>query len=240
MLVCLDLGYRLGRKHIQQHPSAHEGVGAMEAAIFALVGLLLGFSFAGAMSRLETRRQLIVQEANAIGTAHLRLDELPPVAQPELRRLFRDYLDTRIRAYEDADNPDAFRRELVHSGELQQQIWSRAVEGSRADLTHNAARLLLPALNEMFDITTARTIALETRLPSLIFDLLITVAVLSALLAGYAMSKRRTRSLLHMIIYAAAVSITVYTIVDLDSPRSGLIRVNAADKALLDLRNSIP
>ncbi len=69
MTICLDLGYRLGRRDGQLESTAHEGVGAMEAAIFALLGLLLGFAFAGAVSRLDGRRQLVVDEANAIGTA---------------------------------------------------------------------------------------------------------------------------------------------------------------------------
>jgi hypothetical protein len=239
MAVCLEAGYRLGRRGTEQQPSAHEGIGAIEAAIFALLGLLLGFSFSGGMSRLEARRQMIVQEANAIGTAYLRIDELPSGNQPEMRQLFRDYTDARLRAYAGLPDMERFRRGLVHCAELQKVIWARAVEGSRADPTHNAARLFLPALNEMIDITTARTIGIETHLPPLIFYLLIVVATLSALLAGYSMAKRRSRSLLHMLIYAAAISVTVYAVVDLDYPRSGLIRVDAADKALVDLRNSI-
>lgn len=77
MLVCLELGYRIGSRDAADG-SAHDGLGAMEAAIFGLFGLLLGFAFAGAMSRLDDRRHLIVREANAIGTAYLRLDVLPP------------------------------------------------------------------------------------------------------------------------------------------------------------------
>jgi hypothetical protein len=57
--------------------------------------LLLGFAFAGATSRLDTRRELIIREANAIGTAYLRLDLVPAADQPSLRALFRDYLDAR-------------------------------------------------------------------------------------------------------------------------------------------------
>ena len=73
----------------------HEGIGVIEASIFALLGLLLGFSFAGGTSRLDERRELIVKEANAVSTAYLRLDLLPAAEQPEMRHLFRVYLDTR-------------------------------------------------------------------------------------------------------------------------------------------------
>ena len=78
MLACLEIGYRIGRQGAAEHPElAHKGIGAVEAAVFALLGLLLAFSFSGATSRLDARRQLIVQEANAIGTSYLRLDLLP-------------------------------------------------------------------------------------------------------------------------------------------------------------------
>ena len=110
---------------------------------------------------------------------------------------------------------------------------------SRADPTQSATRLLLPAVNEMIDVTTSRTVALYTHLPLLIFALLISVALLSGLLAGYGMSKRRSRSWLHMLVYALAVAITIYAVVDLDDPRSGLIRLTAADDALSQLRDSI-
>ena len=240
MVACLEVGYRLGRSSRKSDPeSAHEGVGAIEAAIFALLGLLLGFSFAGGTSRLDARRELIVREANAIGTAYLRVDELPPADQPEMRRLFRDYLDARLGVYEKHPDESGVERELAQGAQLQQEIWTKAVAGSRSDPTQNSARLLLPAINDMIDITTTRTIALQTHLPPLIFGLLICVALLSALLAGYAMSKRRNRSWLHVLLYAAVVSLTVYAVLDLDNPRFGWIQLQAADQALVQLRDSI-
>src|SRR5262245_9943511 len=89
MLVVFESGYRIGQRQAARKPTAHEGTGPIEAAIFALLGLLFGFAFAGATSRLEARRQLIVQEANDIGTAYLRIDLLPPDAQPAMRHAFR-------------------------------------------------------------------------------------------------------------------------------------------------------
>ncbi len=188
IVLCLEIGYRIGRRSSEKHPdSAHEGIGVIEAAIFALLGLLLGFFFAGGTARLEIKRQLVVQEANAIGTAYLRLDELPLNEQPEMRRLFKEYLDTRLRVYEKLPDLKLADQELAHGGGIQQEIWSRAVSAGRSDPTQNTARLLLPALNEMIDVTTARTIAMHAQLPLLIFILLTAVALVSGLLAGYAM-----------------------------------------------------
>ncbi len=184
MLLCLEAGYRIGRYASEKTESAHEGTGTIEAAVFALLGLLLGFTFANGISHLDQRRELIVREANAIGTAYLRLDLLPVSQQPEMRRLFREYLDTRLRVYEK-----------------------------------------LPALH--------------THLPALIFGLSISVALLSGLLAGYDMARRKDRSWFHVVLYAVVIALTVYTVLDLDNPRVGLIRLNAADNALIQLRDSI-
>jgi len=240
MMVCLELGYRVGhRSSTRAAETAHEGVGAIEAAVFALLGLLLGFSFAGGMSRLESKRLLIIEEANAVGTAYLRLDLLPTNERTAMRRLFRDYLDARLRVYSRLPDRHAAELEMTEAGHIQQEIWTRAVTISSADASHNTARLLLPAINAMIDITTARKVAMYTHLPSLIFGLLISVALLSGLLAGYAMAKRRSRSWLHLVLYAAVVSITVYAVLDLEYPRYGLIRLDAADNNLRQLRDSI-
>jgi hypothetical protein len=155
---------------------AHEGTGTIEAAVFALLGLLLAFTFGGAMSRLEARRVLIVREANAIGTAYLRLDILPSAEQPGMRQLFRQYLEARMSAYENLLQRDIANREFARAAAIQQQIWSRAVTAGQNDSTHNIVRILLPALNEMMDLTTAQAIALDTHLPALIFLLLTCVA----------------------------------------------------------------
>ena len=239
MLAALEIGYRVGWRNIEEHPRAHEGIGAIEAGIFALLGLLLGFSFSGATARLDARRQLIIGEANAIGTAYLRLDELPASDQPEMRHLFRQYVDARLDAYAHVPDMKAFYQRVAQAGELQRQIWVRAVAACRNDPTQNSTRLLLPALNEMIDITTSRTIAINSHLPGLVFSLLVWVALSSGLVAGYAMAKRRKRSWLHMILYATCIAITVYTVTDLDYPRSGLIRLKSADKTLEQLRDSI-
>jgi hypothetical protein len=239
MLACLEVGYRVGWRRTEEHPTAHEGIGAIEAAIFALLGLLLGFSFSGATARLDSRRQLIIGEANAISTAYLRLDELPAADQPEMRHLFREYVDARLDAYAHIPDMKAFYQGVAQAGQLQQQIWARAVAASRNDPTQNSARLVLPALNEMIDITTSRTIAINSHLPGLVFALLVWVALSSGVVAGYAMAKRRRRSWLHMVLYAACVAITVYTVTDLDYPRSGLIRLSSADRAMKQLRDSI-
>lgn len=237
MVVCLEAGYRLGRRRLAL--GTYRSLSDIETAIFALLGLLLGFAFAGATSRFEARRDLIVKEANAIGTAYLRLDLVPATDQPDLRRLFRTYLQTRLRVHEQRGDPEAAAPLIEEVAALQQKIWTGAVQATaRDDGSQSAKLLVLPALNEMIDVTTSRMVAASTRLPELIVFLLMSVAMLSALLAGFAVAETG-RNWLHILLYAGAVTITIYTVLDLDNPRAGLIRLDAADKVLTDLLQSI-
>src|SRR5512144_265038 len=105
MLLCMELGRRIGLANQKQDPdAAQKGLGAVEGAVFAILGLLIAFTFSGAASRFEDRRHLIGQEANAIGTAYLRISTLPESTQDELRGLFSRYVDTRIAVYQHMDN----------------------------------------------------------------------------------------------------------------------------------------
>jgi len=240
VLASLEVGYRVGRNRSRKSPeSGFEGLGAMEAAIFSLVGLLLAFSFSGAASRFEARRQLIVKEANAIATAYQRLGLLPTGDQSELRHLFPEYLDARLQGFQRILDRPVADEEFARAARIEQQIWSRALAASRSDATQNSSRLLLPALNQMSDVANERTIALETYMPELIFGLLVGVVLTSGLLAGYAMARRPRRSGLHMVLFSAVIALTISVIFDFNYPRYGLIRIDAADNILLQLRDSM-
>jgi hypothetical protein len=99
--------------------------------------------------------------------------------------------------------------------------------------------LLLPALNSMIDITTTRTMALQTHPPLEVFGMLGFLAVACSLLAGYGMAGNRRRSMLHVVGFAAILTLTVFVILDYEFPRVGLIRLDAADRLLVDVRQSM-
>jgi hypothetical protein len=240
MMLLLEVGRRIGRRRIANDPQgASAGVGAVEGAVFGLLGLLLAFSFSGATSRFDTRRQLIVEEANAIGTAYLRLDLLPASAQPALREAFRRYVHSRLEVYRKLPDIAAAKEELVRATELQRDIWSQVVAACRAEAYPPAPMLLLPALNEMIDITTTRTMAAQTHPPTVIFAMLFALVLASSLLAGHAMAGGKARNWLHMLGFAAALAVAVYVILDVEFPRLGLIRVSAFDQVLVELRESM-
>jgi hypothetical protein len=241
MLLFLEIGRRITiRRRKQDAGVSGEGVGAVDGAVFALLGLLIAFTFSGASSRFDARRQLIVEETNDIGTAYLRLDLLPADLQPALRESFRRYLDTRIEVYQKLPDMAAAKESLAKANELQSQIWRQAVAATRAQGAPPAAPiLLLPALNAMIDITTTRTMATQMHPPTVVFVMLFGLALAASLLAGFGMTGNKVRCWLHMLGFALAMAVAVYVILDIEYPRLGLIRVDAFDQALIDLRASM-
>jgi hypothetical protein len=120
MLVCLEIGRRYGLKRTgTESASAATGRRIVEGAFFGLLSLLLAFSFSGAVAQYDSRRALIVQEANQIGAAYLRVDLLPPEAQPRMRELFRDYVDSRLVTYDPPQDIEAAKNALAHSVDLE-------------------------------------------------------------------------------------------------------------------------
>ena len=238
MLLMLEVGRRAGIRRIAKGTEADlTSGGALNASVFALLGLLLAFTFSGAATRFETRRQLIVEETNAIGTAYLRLDLLPASVQPALREKFHDYVDSRLAAYTKPDI-DAARQELARATSIQQEIWTHSLMVSRIpEASPDAGRLLLPALNSLIDISTKQTMATEMHPPLIIFAMLVVMVLVSALLAGYGLAQGKRRNWIQILCFAAVLSITFYVILDLEFPRLGWIRLN--DRALVELRQSM-
>jgi len=241
MLLCLELGRRLGIRRLAKDPEgAMAGLGAIEGAVFGLYGLLIAFTFSGAPSRLDTRRQLIAEEANDIGTAYLRLDLLPADSQPALRGLFRRYLDSRLEVYRKLPDIEAAKAELARSAGIQKEIWDQTVAATRLQGSHpDAGKLLLPALNAMIDITTTRTMAARIHPPKIIFALLFVLALVCSSLAGFGMAGSKQRSWLHFLAFAAVTVVSVYVILDIEYPRAGFIRLDAYDQVLADLRDTM-
>jgi hypothetical protein len=241
MLGVWEVGRRLGLARIARDPQGlPTGVGAAEGAVFGLLGLLIAFTFSGAAARFEARRDLITHEANAIGTAWLRLDMLPADAQPPLRELFRRYAENRAHVYGDVRDMERTMTMLADGAALQQQIWTRAVAAVRdPSAPASAPMLVLPALNEMIDITTTRVMATRNHPPAVVFGMLGLLTLCGALLAGYTSAANKSRSRLHPLSYAVIMAFGVYLILELEFPRRGLVQVEGADRVLVELRDSM-
>lgn len=240
MLATLELGRRLGRRRYEQDPeTARAGLGAVEGSLFGLFGLLVAFTFSGAAARFDARRALVTEEANAVGTAFARLDVLPEGPRSELRALARRYLDERLAAYAALPDLDAAYEHADRATELQKELWSRAVIACAAEQGKPAAMLLLPALNSMFDVAATRLASTRQHPPVVVFMLLFALGLGCSLLAGYDVASAGARNWLHVVGFAAIVAGSVYVILDMEYPRLGAIRVDAADQSLIELRQSM-
>jgi ABC-type glycerol-3-phosphate transport system permease component len=241
MLIMLEVGRRFG---VARRPKESDGersnLGAIEGAVFALFGLLVAFTFSGAASRFNEKRALIAEEANCIETAYLRANLLPVKSQPEVQALFRDYLASRIETYNRLPDIRAAELEMARSKQIQDDIWTKAIAASQLPNAHpDAGKLLLPALNNMIDITTTRKMALYSHPPVIIYILLFVLGLMCSLLAGYRMAVGKHRSWLHIISFAIITSVVVYVIIDVEYPRAGLIRIQTFDRVLNDVAERI-
>jgi hypothetical protein len=236
MLLMLEIGRRIGTRSGMQESDAHRDNRILvESAFYGLLALLIAFTVSGAATRFETRRVLTVQEANAIGTAHLRLDVLPAAAQPDLREKFRRYTEARLAVFRLLPDLDASNAASVRAGELQQAIWRGAIAALR-EAPQAATMLLLPALNDMIDVTTSRDIAAKTHTPIVILCAIGLLALFCCLLAGHALAGGNPlASILRMVGFALVVTLAIYVIIDLDYPRVGFIRLDYVDEAFVDL-----
>lgn len=240
LLIVFGTGRYIGVQWLPASESEQTSSGLLDGAIFGLLGLLIAFTFAGATSRFDHRKEMVIQEANAIGTAYLRLDLLSVETQPALRTLFRQYLDARLEIYQRLPDLKASEAAWVRANALQGEIWSAAVKACEATGSVPTTNLLLTALNEMFDIATQRTVvAWEMHPPTIIYVMLFSLALISAGLAGYTTAGTPRHSLTHMVVFAAIIASTVYVILDIEYPRLGLIRVDTVDRVLMGVRKSM-
>lgn len=237
MVAAQQVGIRL-RQRSNVPKDDLDGLSGIDAAIFGLMGLLLAFTFSGAASRFDERRTLVIQEANDIGTAWLRIDLLAAADQGPMRQLFRDYLDSRLRSFGDLGDLETFRKERAVSSGVQAKIWALAVPASQRGAA-SAQMLLLPSLNEMFDTADERAGAMLVHVPGAILGLLIIVMVLCQILAGYRVASNSRWANTHRLAFAIILAVTFYVIIDLEFPRLGLVRVDDIDQILYQLRKSM-
>ena len=237
ILVMLELGRRI--RLVQQARYGDEvpkGLGAVEGAVFGLMGLLLAFTFSSAATRFDLRRQQIIDEANNIGTAYLRLDLLAPEARTVIQDQFREYLDARLETYRAIPDTARVNAALARTAQLQHEIWTRSIAAAHEVPGPQATTLLLPALNEMFDIASTRIATTRMHPPLVIYLMLFILTLICSFLAGYDMAAEATRSWVHMLGFALILGVAVYVIIDLEYPRLGLIRVDGFDHLLVNLR----
>jgi hypothetical protein len=240
LLLAVEAGVRAGaraRARARRKEGETADFGPIQGAVLGLLGLLLAFTYSLAASRQDARRELVVQEANAIGTAYLRAGLLPEPRRGELRAILRQYVDSRIVPDEVVRDPVKMAEAVRRSEQILQTLWpagSRNIEGQPPTVLDS---LMFQALNEVIDLHTERLAAYEYRIPQIILWLLFVVATMAMAMTGFSSGLSGRRSLFFTSTLAVLVAAVIMVILDLDHPRRGLIRVS--QRSMIQLRDSL-
>lgn len=228
-LACLaaaEVGYLLGRRGAKSGTAKKEHMGAVQAAVAALLGLLLAFSVSMAVSRFETRKAAVVDEANAIGTAHLRASLLPEPQRSQAERLFARYVEVRLELARPDWYLNAEHDLRDEETALQQQQWSLGAEVAEQDRRAVTSGLYLEALNEMIDSAARRDHGLRNHVPESLIYLIGAVAMLTLGLMGYVSGLAGGRSLTAVVVLSLMITAVLFVILDFDRPYRGILTVS--------------
>jgi hypothetical protein len=226
LLVAFEIGFRAGAHAVgaSDGPSNTQ-IGTIQAAVLGLLGLLLAFTFSAATSRFLERQDLIVQEANAIGTSYLRADLLSDPYRADLRTALQRYTEhrievsTRLRAGLQA-------ADVQESERLQAAMWSAASAGVAA--RREVMMGVLPPVNEVIDLHATRIAANLKHLPGLVMGLLVGCAVLAIGVIGYGCGVAHRRRASLTLALTLLIGGTLWATIDMDQPRAGLLQLDDA------------
>lgn len=236
LLIFAEIGFRFGHFQFARKGSS-EGYLAHEASALGVLALLLGFTFSMAAQRFEARRDLILEEANAIGTAALRAQMLPKPNASQAHVLLVQYAESRVELFE-ARTDQALRASAVKKAELiQDKIWDiarEAVEMNRADI---GASLFAQSVNGVIDIHDKRVVTATYHIPDAIYFLIYSVGACAFALSGVAAGVNRSRSRTSTFVMIMLVSAVVLFITDLDRPQRGLLTIS--DQSIRDELSSL-
>ena len=211
-------------------------LGSAESFLLTLTALLLSFTFGAASSKYESRRQVIVEEANDIGTAILRCDLYSDSTREKLRIDFKDYLETRINYYDAGDDPIKVAKELEESNVKAKKIWDRVTAMARDRSNVFITAQMIPALNNVIDIVATREANRQAIVPRFIVWVLCILVLTTAFLIGYS-SKGKKRQIIVAFAFALITTLTLFLILELDRAQQGLINLDAAAGKLVELRS---
>lgn len=234
-LLSVELGYRFARHRQRRAQEEKESqVGGMVGATLGLLAFMLAFTFGLAASRFEDRRQVLLSEANAIGTTYLRTSIIPEPMRTEARNLLREYVDVRL---EGVQQPGKLEQAIARSEELQDRLWSQAVAATEKERSPMTS-LFVQSLNEVIDLHATRMMAgLQSRVPAVIWIALYLLGFLAMVILGYQSRLANSRRSIAIIALILGFSVVLVLIADLDRPGHGMLQVN--QQAMIDLRRSM-
>jgi hypothetical protein len=238
LLAVSEAGYRLGRTlYLANDEPRRSQIGGMQAAVLGMLGLLMGFTFSMGVERFDERRELVVTEANAIGTTWLRAGLLPAAQAQPVRELLLQYVDLRVAyARERSSGPELLQQARQRSAAIQSTLWQHAAAAA-AESPDDIRATFIEALNETIDVDAARIAAGENRIPAGVWLILLLVASVGCWLSGYGAGAQGVRSYLTALVLPLLLSVVILLIFDLTNERRGFISVD--QRPLTDLQQAL-
>ena len=238
LLAAAEVGYRIGlRRQSKTGESADSQIGAIQSAMLGLLGLLLGFTIATSISRYDGRKQALVHEANAIGTAALRARLLPGPEKVQAVNLIRQYVDDRLQSSLQSWNPELREKLDQKAAQIHEQLWLLATSVAKKEPQNFTTGLFIQAVNELIDAKGTRDASFDNHVPETVLVLLFCAAILTVGKVGYANGIANHRAAVVTGMMIVVIAMTIFVIVDLDRPRLGLIKIS--QKSMIELKNSI-
>jgi len=230
----VEVGLRLRHASPSMDEEHQSLIETARDGLTVLVSFLLGFSLLMAQPHYEQRKQLVIDEANAIATVDQRAQMLPEPFRGKILQSLREYVDARIEFANDELDEHALLESIAHAKHLQNEMWQQSVT-----LVQQNPNVVTPifaqALGALADMSEQRRAAEEKRIPGAIWLVLILISVLACFTFGYSMKRRL---LLTMSVLPLTVAIVLSLVSELDSPRTGFIRPGqqSMERLQLDLR----
>lgn len=237
MLLACEAGFWVGRRTASRaHPKAFDNAMNWQGAVLGLAALLIGFTFAMAVTRFDARKQVLIAEANAVGTTYERTRLLDEDVGNAVRQLIRRDIDLRIALF-DAVDPKRMGELERATVELQHQIWSRLAAVGRADPHSITAGLVLQAASEMSERAAERRAMREIPVPSTVFLVVILVSAFAVASIGYTLGLAGARMSFGMLVIPLLVAGVIMLVIDIAYPSLGVVRI--PDLPMLNLRQTL-
>jgi FtsH-binding integral membrane protein len=237
LLALGEIGFRTGLRLFVRKDEPRKGqIGGIQGAVLGLLALLLGFTFSMALLRYENRRDLVLKEANAIGTTYLRASFLPEPHANAVEDLLRRYTDARLNFYSAGNDSTKIAAAEEEAAKLQRELWAETVAAGKEAPTPITATFI-NALNETIDLDATRLHALRSRVPGAVWLLLLIVAGAGCFASGYGAGASGERTGFSDAMLPLLIAVVITIIADFDRPRHGLISIS--QQPLLDLKQSL-
>ncbi len=217
-----ELGFWAGALKRAPDEAFDRQIALVRGSTAALVAFLIGFAFSGAASRFIDRLDIIVKEANALGTAYLRADAIAQPQRDQLKAAIREYTTDRVELLS-GKNRDRIEPLLAKASGLHERMWTSAIKATQDNAP--LMGVVLPPINEVIDLHSVHLAMARRHLPLPIMVVLLATAAIGFGLIGFGNGRSNRRFVLLDSVYGIVLAVALWMTIDMDYPGIGMIRV---------------